>query len=167
MSSVKRHMKKWSVNEVLSLEREYELLQMTIQEIAIIHQRTINSILFKLQYEGIINDWKEARGWNETIYDNKKSSVSHCLNNITSLKYDDESLSEFSVNDDSSSDYCDSENYESEDNDYEDNDFRTQINNIEENIYDIKTMVSSIIKNLKSISYGNNEIKQIYNNMMS
>ena len=43
---------RWSVNEVLSLQREFELLGLTIDEIAQKHNRTTNAIIFKLDQEG-------------------------------------------------------------------------------------------------------------------
>jgi hypothetical protein len=44
--------KKWNVNEILSLQREFELLQMNIDDIAKKHKRTPKSIMYKLQQEG-------------------------------------------------------------------------------------------------------------------
>lgn len=46
---------KWSVNECLRLQREYELLRLSVDEIADLHQRTPNSIMFKLDQEGFAN----------------------------------------------------------------------------------------------------------------
>lgn len=57
--------KKWTINEVLALQREYELLKMTIQEIAVRHQRSVDGILFKLEREGFIENWNVARGIKE------------------------------------------------------------------------------------------------------
>ena len=45
----KRHNFKWNINELLSLQREYELLEMTIQDISAKHERTVVAILYKLQ----------------------------------------------------------------------------------------------------------------------
>lgn len=59
-----RHYNKWSVNEVLTLQREYELLELSLDEIATRHKRSTRSILFKLQSEGFIGSWEEARGFN-------------------------------------------------------------------------------------------------------
>ena len=52
MSTQKRNGKRWSVNEVLSLQREYELLGFSVQQIAKKHQRSENAILCKLEAEG-------------------------------------------------------------------------------------------------------------------
>ena len=43
---------KWTVNEVLSLQREFELLGWSIDEIAQKHKRTPNAIMLKLDQEG-------------------------------------------------------------------------------------------------------------------
>lgn len=58
MSVINRHGKKWTIPEVLSLQRDYELLNLSIEEIAKKHQRSENSILFKLYAEGLIEDLK-------------------------------------------------------------------------------------------------------------
>ena len=60
-----RHNKRWNVNEELKLQREYELLNMSIQEIALSHKRTEEAILCKLQKEGFIKTWNEATGYKE------------------------------------------------------------------------------------------------------
>lgn len=46
---------KWSVNEVLALEREFDLLGWSIEQIAQKHNRTSNAIMFKLNKEGFLN----------------------------------------------------------------------------------------------------------------
>lgn len=44
---------KWTVNECLRLEREYDLLKLSVDEIALLHQRSPLSIMYKLDSEGI------------------------------------------------------------------------------------------------------------------
>jgi prefoldin subunit 5 len=56
---------KWNTNELLSLQREYELLEMTIQEIAVKHKRTIEAILYRLYNEQIIGEQEVARGYSK------------------------------------------------------------------------------------------------------
>ena len=58
-----RHGNKWTVNEILSLQREYELLEMTVQEIALKHERSVDAIGFKLENEGFIDSRKKSRGY--------------------------------------------------------------------------------------------------------
>ena len=47
----KRHRFKWSHSEVDDLYQEFELKNYGIQEIAELHERTYNSIIYKLQSE--------------------------------------------------------------------------------------------------------------------
>ena len=56
---------KWSVNELLSLQREYELLEWTVQQIAEKHERSVEAILFCLESEGFISSWNTARVYNQ------------------------------------------------------------------------------------------------------
>ena len=52
MPEYTRNGNRWTVNECLQLQREYELLGLSIDEIASRHKRTINAIMFKLDHEG-------------------------------------------------------------------------------------------------------------------
>lgn len=54
MSST-RNRKTWTVNECIQLQREFELLEWSIDEIAKKHKRTPNAIMFKLDKEGFAN----------------------------------------------------------------------------------------------------------------
>jgi hypothetical protein len=58
-----RHCVKWNINELLNLQREYELLEMSVNEIAKRHDRSINSIVNTLVGEKIIDRWEDARGY--------------------------------------------------------------------------------------------------------
>jgi len=49
---LQRHAKRWTINEVLKLQREHELLQLSVEEIALNHQRTERAIICKLVSEG-------------------------------------------------------------------------------------------------------------------
>ena len=48
----RRHGNKWSIPEVLQLQREYELLDLPIETICDLHSRSENSILFRIELEG-------------------------------------------------------------------------------------------------------------------
>jgi len=83
---------RWTINELLSLQREYELLEWTVQQIAEKHQRSVEAILFKLENEGFITSWAQARGfdsqlyqstWNTSGNDNCCSNDCVCDENIT------------------------------------------------------------------------------------
>jgi hypothetical protein len=43
---------KWNVNECLRLHREFELLKLSVPEIAALHGRTIKAIMYKIDLEG-------------------------------------------------------------------------------------------------------------------
>ncbi len=43
---------KWTVNELLALQREYELLGWSVERIAKKHKRSVSAIMFKLHDEG-------------------------------------------------------------------------------------------------------------------
>jgi hypothetical protein len=51
-----RHGKRWTVNEILTLQREYELLQLSVEEIAMRHERSQEAIRMKLDYENFTNE---------------------------------------------------------------------------------------------------------------
>jgi hypothetical protein len=65
MTITKRADKKWNINEVIRLQREYELLELSIQEIAKLHERSEKAILCRLEKEGFIENWCQAKGFNE------------------------------------------------------------------------------------------------------
>lgn len=66
MPMPKRNGFKWTINEILRLQREYELLELTVQEIATLHERSVSAILCKLEDEGFITNWISARGYKES-----------------------------------------------------------------------------------------------------
>jgi hypothetical protein len=68
----KRHYFKWNINELIALQREYELLELTIQEIAIKHNRSVKAILCKLEQENFIKNWNEAKGFDEYVECNRE-----------------------------------------------------------------------------------------------
>lgn len=63
----KRHFFKWNNRELIELQREYELLELSIQEIANRHRRSVNAILCRLEKENFIRDWNQAKGFDSYI----------------------------------------------------------------------------------------------------
>jgi cobalamin biosynthesis protein CobT len=60
----KRHYNRWNSDELKNLHKEYNLRELTVQEIAKLHRRSVFSILNKLQNENLIDSkWTNARGW--------------------------------------------------------------------------------------------------------
>lgn len=107
MTTLKRCHYKWNINELLQLQRESELLNMTIQEMAKQHQRSEKAILCRLQQEGFIENWEQANGYTEFVKKNpefsemKIISVQHDLDDIDSDSDDESSVesseSEYSI----------------------------------------------------------------------
>uniref|UniRef100_A0A6C0DGV5 Uncharacterized protein n=1 Tax=viral metagenome TaxID=1070528 RepID=A0A6C0DGV5_9ZZZZ len=76
MNTIKRSHCRWTVNELIQLQREYELLEMSIQQIAKIHKRSVRAILCRLEQEYFIENWEQARGFSELIELNDDIKVS-------------------------------------------------------------------------------------------
>jgi len=53
MTTYRRANAKWTINECLRLEREFDLLKLSIDEIAALHERSAQSIMYKLDSEGL------------------------------------------------------------------------------------------------------------------
>jgi len=51
MNNITRNGKKWSTPEILRLQREWELLELSVAEIAKLHCRTERAIEFKINAE--------------------------------------------------------------------------------------------------------------------
>jgi len=128
MNSYKRSGNKWSVNETLSLQREYELLEWTVQEIATKHQRSVEAILYKLESEDIILSWTAARGFNSDKYQES------CEDTITC---DDDSHQNITIN-----------NEEIEEiEEIEENKLIERVWNLETSVGEISSMVKQMFNN--------------------
>lgn len=55
-SDIRRHRQPWTVQEVLDLQREYELLDLSILDIASKHHRDVNAITYKISNEGFVRN---------------------------------------------------------------------------------------------------------------
>ena len=137
MTQPYRHNFKWNVNELLSLQREYELLEMTIQDIADKHERTTDAILYRLQKEGFIETWIDARGYQE--YSKTFNYIVGSLDSgVNAYDYGED------VND---TEYSDED--EEDDEDYD-----TYIPTLSERVWGLETAVSDIKEMIgTSVSY--------------
>ena len=91
MTTYNRSGNKWRVNELLALQREYQLLEMSVQEIAAKHERGVKAILFKLDAEGFISNWGDARGYSE--WENETYiSESTCVDDVSDVISDVDKL---------------------------------------------------------------------------
>lgn len=94
----RRYGNRWTVNELLNLQREYELLQLPLAEIASRHQRTVMAIMYKLDQENLadFNDLYE-----QTFGVNRSETLVNLAETYNSCDEDDSQEDE---DDDSSSD---------------------------------------------------------------
>ena len=70
MTQYNRSGYRWNINECIRLQREFELLELSIDEIADRHKRTPNAIMFKLSSEGFADYnvlYNNYHGLNTTI----------------------------------------------------------------------------------------------------
>ena len=171
MNTNKRNGNSWTVNELLSLQREYELLEWNIQQIAEKHQRTERAILFRLESEGIITSWNAARGFDMESY---KASIEEdvvtedCDCNEESCVDDEESCvdDEESCVDDEDQDCCDDdedyvadeeENEDEEDDDDDDEDDVSEVEKLSERVWSLETAVTDI----------KDMVQHLFNNLVS
>ena len=141
MNTHKRSGNKWTVNELLALQREYELLEWTIQEIAEKHQRSVIAILFKLESECLIDSWETARGYSMYAVVNE----------------DDESDEEESESDDDESEsgeenYCESKTTK----------LSRRVSNLEINLKELTSAVNKLCDNIISNKTSNKQFSQDY-----
>ena len=71
-----RYGKKWSINEILKLQREFELLELNVLQIAKLHQRSEESIVYKLI----------AEGFKRNLVVNKKMKREIVVNNLERMQ---------------------------------------------------------------------------------
>ena len=145
--TTRRQGNKWTINELLSLQREYELLELTVQQIAEKHERSETAILYKLDSEGLIDSWNDARGFNSEDYQNDVNKESS-----SNLEEDQE----FGGDDDDDEDY----QFEDHDQDKDDDDIsddESEVDKLTERVWSLETSVSeisSMVKNIYSILSG-------------
>lgn len=141
---------KWSVNECLQLEREYDLLKMSVPEMALKHNRTLNAIMFKLQAEGLCS-YNQA--YIKTFGQNFIDEQIDKLNNLCTTKYDEE---------DEVSDESDEDEDDEDDEDY--------VPNLDESDDDDEDYEKEELDDGSNKTYVFNQIKRIHkhlNNILS
>ena len=141
----RRQGNKWTINELISLQREYELLELTVQEIAGRHQRSETAILYKLESEGLIDSWNSARGFVSEDYQNSVSS------NKEQVNYDEAEDVEECCGGDDDEEYQFVEEAESDDDISDD---ESEVEKLTERVWSLETSVgeiSSMVKNIYSM----------------
>jgi len=129
MSTCKRNGNRWTISEIIRLQREYELLELTVQQIAQKHQRSTRAILCKLEAEGFISSWNEVKGFNGKEYQD-----------ICSGAIDEDTCDEFDAADSDYADYDDDQ-----DDDITDvNDEESEVDKLSERVWNLETSVKDI-----------------------
>ena len=135
----RRQGNKWTINELISLQREYELLELTVQEIAEKHQRSETAILYKLESEGLIESWNNARGFVSEDYQNSVSSNKEQVEVEECCGGDDDEEYQFVEEAESDDDISDDE---------------SEVEKLTERVWSLETSVgeiSSMVKNIYSM----------------
>ena len=138
MNTHSRNGFKWSVNEILSLQREFELLGWSIDEIAQKHNRTPNSIMHKLDQEGFAEYNELYSNYNDLDAPDESSD-----NDIWLDEADDTEI------DDDDDEYV--ENAHCDDDDKVSN-LSQRLDNLEESISEIRDTLKLIMTNFSKHS---------------
>ena len=125
---------KWTINECLRLQREFELLNLPVEEIALLHQRSPYAIMYKLDSEGLA-DFNELY---QQTYPNEKSSTVDDDASESEAELED---AEESYQDDASESEADDADADEEESDEE-----------EYNRYDMKQQVRILTKQLSNLT---------------
>lgn len=140
----RRQGNKWTINELISSQREYELLELTVQEISANHQRSETAILYKLESEGLIDSWNTARGFVSEDYQNSVSFISKGV-----VDYEEDVEDEKEVGgDDDDEEYQLDEDAESLDDISDD---ESEVEKLAERVWSLETSVSEISSMVKNI----------------
>jgi hypothetical protein len=134
MSTYTRNRKRWTINECIELQREYELLELSIDEIAMKHKRTPKAIMFRLDHEGFA-DYNVLHSKYNNL-DLNTTSVEETLK-ITEDNYHDKEENE--------------ENEKNEENEENDNDLKAHIIRLEKQISNLTQLFMMQNKNSKSV----------------
>ncbi len=141
-----RNGNRWTVNECLQLQREFELLGLSVEEIALRHGRTPNAIMYKLDQEGFADY--------NVLYSNYHDLNSHIPTQTTNKYVSDEDEDEEEDEDEQEDqDYSpeDDEEDEDEEEEYEeDEDIKTHVMRLEKQVMALTEMFMKQTKNHKS-----------------
>ena len=118
---------KWTVNECLRLEREFDLLNLSVQEIALLHDRSPNAIMYKLDAEGIAD-------YNNVFINRQALKVETVNKDDSDTELDEDDTSNY---EDECEDECEDEGEEEEE---------------EFDSYNIKQQVQIITKQLSNLT---------------
>ena len=143
--SYKRSGNKWTVNEILSLQREYELLKLSVQEMSIRHKRSEEAIMYKLEAEGFIDHWSEVKGFDLDKYQNRVNGSDLIAD------YDDDEEDQHGGDDNDSEYVVDEDEDEDEDDLLDKNTHEDPVSILSDRVWSLETSVSQIGSTVKQI----------------
>ena len=129
---------KWNVNECLRLQREYELLGLSIDEIASLHGRSPLSIMYKLDAEGF-DDFN-------TLYSNYNK-----LNGHIATKQEQPTLDNDDVNDNNDESQSTVSSIEDEDDSYDIDSIKNHVSRLEKQIINLTELITKNKSSMFSI----------------
>ena len=134
---------KWTINECLKLQREFELLNLPVEEIALLHKRSPYAIMYKLDSEGIA-DFNELY---QQTYPNEESSAVE----EEGEAYEEEGEEE-SYQDDAAS-ASESDASESDDIDYDRYDMKKQLATLTKQLSNLTSVVYKYVVGPNSVKH--------------
>jgi TATA-binding protein-associated factor Taf7 len=156
---------KWNVNEILSLQREIELLGLDIDQIATKHKRSPDAIMYKLDQEGFADYNILYSNYNDLNSTGKPSlTLDTCCDQSECCRLNDdeecfiqcENEDEYEDDDDSDEDYveeeCDDEDDEEYQHDEDEDEDEEKVANLSErveglegSIFEIRDMIKHMM----------------------
>jgi hypothetical protein len=155
MTTYRRANAKWTINECLRLEREFDLLKLSIDEIAVLHERSAQGIMYKLDSEGLAD--YNVLAVCGTNYQLRHSDINKDIKEEEEEEDEDEKDSDDSSdyeeeldgdNDDAASEVSDLEDLEEDEEDKEEYDrfnLRQQINILSKQLANLTAIVYKIL----------------------
>ena len=146
MTTYRRANAKWTINECLRLEREFDLLKLSIDEIAARHERSAQSIMYKLDSEGLAD--YNVLAVCGTNYQLRVSDINNQDEEDEDEKDSDDSsdYEEELDNDDAASEVSDLEEEEDEDKEeYDRFNVRQQINILTKQLANLTAIVYKVL----------------------
>ena len=145
MTTYRRANAKWTINECLRLEREFDLLKLSIDEIAALHERSAQGIMYKLDSEGLAD--YNVLAVCGTNYQLRDSDINNQDSNQEE-EDEDEKDSDYEEeldgdNDDAASEVSDLEEDDNEE--YDRFNIRQQINILSKQLADLTAIVYKVL----------------------
>ena len=153
-TTYKRNGFKWNVNELLSLQREFELLDWSIDQMAESHKRTPNAIMFKLDQEGLADYnvlYSNYHNSNAPMPVEKEETIELGLESLYEVKEEDEIVCK---DDDEDYEYEEEDDDEDDEQDDEIANLNDRVDGLEDSIDEMKEMLQQMMSflNKKSVS---------------